>query len=416
MAPPQQAPPPSESRRPRGSVSMLGAVALGLVILIAAGVMLLFTAHRFAARGAARAHHLETAQHHLDAALKLQPQNRALRFEAARIARRRGDFTGAASHLAAVEKRTPGAPDVQLEHRLLLAQRGELQDVEMGLKGLVSQGHPDAALIQEALATGYLASGRLHDAQALLEELLHKDASHTPALLMLSQVFASLGRDEESMPLLRRAVQADPASSAAHLALAKALMLQGFEREAAGHFEWVQSLRPHDPEVLLGLAEYRSNAGERDEAQRLIDDLLQHHKDHPGGLTERARLALRRNQPVQAEELCRRALTAAPTDAMAWQVMANALHAQGRAADAARALDNHAVFDGAAQQLRYLAGELEERPNDPDVLAKVGAAYLRLNQPNQAEDYLQRALSVDPENATARQLLQQMRRRGRMAR
>jgi tetratricopeptide (TPR) repeat protein len=101
---------------------------------------------------------------------------------------------------------------------------------------------------------------------------------------------------------------------------------------------------------------------------------------------------------------------------MAWQVMANALHAQGSEADAARALDNHCAFDGAAAQLRYLAGELDERPDDADLLAKAGAAYLRLNMANQAEDALTRALSLDPNHAAARQLLQQMRRRGRAAR
>ena len=42
--------------------------------------------------------------------------------------------------------------------------------------------------------------------------------------------------------------------------------------------------------MLLGLAVYRANAGERAEAARLLDELLRHHPNHVGGLTERGAL------------------------------------------------------------------------------------------------------------------------------
>ena len=404
---------PRPAPAPAIRIAVLVAGIVGLALATCAGV---FMAHRSAARRTVRAGQLATASRHLDRCLALWPRSSTLQLEAARVARRSGDLAQAEQRLAAVAKRAPRSPDVQLEQRLLQVQRGEVADVEIALKDLVAKGHPDAALVREALAAGYLASGRLQEAQALLDEILRQDPRNVPAMLMMGQVSTSLQRDEEALPHLRRAVEVAPGSIAAHFALAKVLMSLGFEREAAGHFEWVRRQRPHDPDVLLGLAVCRANAGERPEAARLLDELLRHHPSHVGGLTERGRLALFESQPVQAEELARRALTVAPTDAMAWQVMANALHAQGNEADAARALDNHCGFDGAAAQLRYLAGELDERPEDPDLLAKVGEAYLRLNMAAQAEQALTRALSIDPNHAAARQLLQQMRRRGRTVR
>lgn len=404
---------PPPKRSPVTRIVAIGAGLVGLAFLAVAGA---FLAHQSAARRAERTYQLDTAARHLDRCLALWPRSAALQLEAARIARRNGDLPQAEQRLAVVAKRDPRSPDVQLEQRLLQAQRGDVAVVELGLKDLVAKGHPDAALIREALAAGYLASGRLQEAQALLAEILRQEPRSVPAMLMMGQVMTSLQRDEEALPHLRSAVEAASGSSAAHLALAKALMSLGFEREAAGHFEWVRRQRPYDPDVLLGLAVYRANAGERAEAVHLLDELLRHHPNHTGGLTERGRLALFDSQPEEAEELAKRALAVAPTDAMAWQVMANALHAQRNEVDAARALDNHCGFDGAAAQLRYLAGELDERPDDADLLAKVGAAYLRLNMASQAEQALTRALSLDPNHATARQLLQQMRRRGRVVR
>jgi tetratricopeptide (TPR) repeat protein len=132
-------------------------------------------------------------------------------------------------------------------------------------------------------------------------------------------------------------------------------------------------------------------------------------------LTERARLALHRNEAADAEAWARRALAAAPTDVLAWQVLSNALHAQGRADEAARALDNHIYFDGAAAALKYLGGELDERPDDPDVLARVAAAYLRLRETARAEAFVSRALSLDPNHAPSRALLQQLQGGDRFA-
>jgi predicted Zn-dependent protease len=174
--------------------------------------------------------------------------------------------------------------------------------------------------------------------------------------------------------------------------------------------EWVRRLQPDLPEVLLGLAVCRFDAGEKVEAAGLLDHLLERQPDHPAGLAERGRLALCEGQPARAEELCRHALRVAHKNAVAWQVLALALESEGRSEESAQALDENCRIEGAGVRLRELSSRLEDEPNDPDLYVQIAAAYLTLDRAADAERALRQALVFDPSHANARQLLRELRR------
>ncbi len=397
--------------KPRRRWAFVVRVLVAVLVLggLAAGVWTwVFRSHDAAADRALRAFDLDAAQQHGDLCLSLWPFSPGLYLRSARIARARGDFALAERRLDACARLKHSSPELTLERRLLRAQQGDLGDVEGPLRQLLAEGHPAEPQILEALAAGYVADDRLPEAKFLLDRLLKKDPDDVPGLLLRAEVLSTASRNEEALPDLRHAVDVAPSSDAAHLALGQMLFRLGFQREAVGHLEWVLRRDPDRPEVVLALAVCRFDAGERAEAERLLDGLLQRHPDHPSALAERARLALHAGDSARAEELCRRALDVAPRDREAWQVLALALRALGRTAEADRARDQLGRIEGAGQRLRDLFASLEQTPNDPDLHAQVAAAFLELGATEQAERHVRQALAIDPRHAAAHRLLDRL--------
>ncbi len=55
----------------------------------------------------------------------------------------------------------------------------------------------------------------------------------------------------------------------------------------------------------------------------------------------------------------------------------------------------------ADKQADALLDELKKKPNDPDVLTKLGDLYVAVQQPNKGQEYYQQALSVRPSDPNA---------------
>src|SRR6266446_4435117 len=93
---------------------------------------------------------------HLSARLRMCPTDVEAHFLLARTARRGGAFDDAEHHLDICQEFGGSNEAIGLERLLLRVQRGELTGLDKSLKQRAEQDSPDAVLILEALAQGYL--------------------------------------------------------------------------------------------------------------------------------------------------------------------------------------------------------------------------------------------------------------------
>jgi tetratricopeptide (TPR) repeat protein len=297
-------------RRPR-----LAALALALLTLGAAGAGAFGWSeyHLRAAERAAGRYAFDEAQRHLEQCLAVRRRSAAVHLLAARAARRRDAYDESERHLAACERLGGAGEGARLERVLLLAQEGDLEDMDGLRKARTQAEGPESALVLEALAKGY--ANRFWHAEALAcLDALGREPGHPRAWLWRARSREGLGAEEHEEEALRdyqRAVELGP-SAEARLGLAAALERAGWAWEAALQYEEVRRARPGGAEALLGLARCRAALGEADEARRLLDELLARRPEDGAALTERGRLEYHAGQPDEAVQWLRRAAAAVP--------------------------------------------------------------------------------------------------------
>src|SRR5262249_48254475 len=152
----------------------------------------------------------------------------------------------AEQHLAACLALQGMTPAVARERVLLTAQQGDLDESLRVLESHISPSDPDADLVLEALAKGYVNRCWHTDALPCLNKLLERRPQHPQALLLRARVWEVLARNgkaEHEADALRdyeQAVELHP-SFEARLGLAGTLYRVGRPWDAAVEYE---KLRP----------------------------------------------------------------------------------------------------------------------------------------------------------------------------
>ena len=368
--------------RPRLTVPALALVLLG----VGAGSAFLWSrSHLQAARAALQRHDLEEARDHLARCLRVRFRSSAVRLLAAQTARRLDDCDEAEQHLQACERLGGMAEAVTLERVLLVAQQGDLPDMEGLRQARTGSGQPEAVLVLEALAKGYANRFWHEDALACLNALLERQPLHPQAWLLRARVRQSLahGSGEREQAVLNdyaRAVRLRP-SFAARLGLAGALYRAGRPWDGALEYEQLRQIRPAHPEVLLGLARTRFDMGEVDEARRLLDELLARHPDHRAALLERGQLALHAGQTDEAERWLRRAAAAAPPcDREPGRLLCQCLEMRRKGEEAAHLRDELRQREAQVRRVERLVLRANADPRNVSLGFETATSLMRLGR------------------------------------
>jgi hypothetical protein len=391
------------SRHPRLALLALVLALAGAAI---ASALLWAQYHLRAAERAAERYAFDEAQHHLDLYLRVHPRDAAAHLLAARTARRRDAYDEAEDHLAACLRYEGMTEAAALEGRLLTAQQGDLADMEGSLQARTGADRPEAALVLEALAKGYLNRAWEADALACLDRLLERQPGHQPALLMRARIRE--GQAEHEADALRdyqEAVGLGPTFEA-RLGLAGALCRSGQPWEALSEYERLRQERADSPEVLLGLARCRYSLHEVDEARRLLDTLLARHPDDAAALLERGRLALHAGESAEAEQWLSRAVAAAaPYDCDALRSLVRCLEAGHKDEESRRYADR--LREREADMLRVDLEVLQANRNPQDVAQRYQTALdlLRLGRERDGVAALFVVLEQEPRHEPARAAL-----------
>jgi predicted Zn-dependent protease len=378
-----------------------------LILLVPVGLGAYLAGAHLRAEYQLRAARLDLARRDFDSARRrlafvrqVRPQNREACLLAAQAARRARDYAEAERLLGAYRD-LGGDPEAAfLEADLARAQRGDLAGREGRLWARAEQGGPDAPLVLEALAQGYMATFRWGPAVGCLNRLLGDRPDDADALVWRGWVSENLQRLPAARDDYRRAVELSPANEEARLRLAEALVQLNEPKEALVHLEWLRPRRPDDPAVLLALARCQRALDRPREAEELLDRLLALRPDDPQVLAERGRLALGQGQTEEAEKWLREALKRAPFEREANYQLALCLRRRGKAKEADECLARLKQIEEDRKRLAELFQAMVAKPGDRALRREAGTLLLNNGQ---TQEGLRLLRTVLEEDATDRQ-------------
>ena len=242
------------------------------------------------------------------------------------------------------------------------------------LAAAVVRSAPGNGTAVRLLAHALLLQGRYADAIPALQRATRRNPD--PELeALLARAFNGVGREDEALTQLHRAVTRRPPFPLAFLQLGEMLGERGRFTEATAAFEAGLAAMPGEPSLRVGLAYLHLRRQDHAGARAILEDLLAETPDrHDVHLALARTLALEGDQAA-ASDLYERALTIGPDDPLTRLALAKSLLEQGRRAAGEAHL--RAVVRAAPQLLGAAITTLSSAPHGRLFLnASTAAAFL----------------------------------------
>jgi predicted Zn-dependent protease len=272
-----------------------------------------------------------------------------------------------------------GSIDLALAHAARLLDRDPALAAEQAREVLKAvPGHPNAVLV---LAIAQCAGGDAAAAQALLAPLVVSQPRWAAARYEHGVALGALGRGDEAVAELKRAVELNPDLPNAWRALADHLEAVGDDAGAETARARFLKVSTRDPRLLAAGAALCENR--IPEAEALLRRHLHEHPTDIAALRMLAEVAARIGRYADAENLLARCLELAPVFHGARHNYAVALHRQGKHAAALPQID------------RLLAAE----PRNPNYRALQAAVLAAIGEYGRAIDIYVGVLKEYPRQA-----------------
>jgi tetratricopeptide (TPR) repeat protein len=347
------------------------------------------------------------AHRHIELALRVHSDRVSTNFLAARIERSRRAYAEAEKHLVHCKELGGMTPQLQMEWLLLRCEKGYVNELAPELLAAVNQNHPESAAILEAMALVYMRQTRYPEALAALNQWIERVPDSARALDWRGWVCNQMDRRGQAIDDYTRALELQPGRSVVRLRLAQLLIESSRHAEALPLLEQLRIAQPSDPDVLAGLAACRIVQLRRDEARKLLEEVLAAHPDNFTAILLFGNLEREDGRYIDAERRLRRALELKPLDPTARYSLHLTLLAQP---DRQKEAEEERVRweqdrEATARVTRLLRGELVERPNDPNLAAEAGEILLRQGEYQRALFWFNRALQIDPQHTRSHKAL-----------
>jgi tetratricopeptide (TPR) repeat protein len=324
---------------------------------------------------------------------------------AARAARLAGDYDQTEACLRDCRRLGGDGGALDLEWKLLDAQRGELRRVEGYLFGLVVKGHPDSARILEVLTRAYYANFQLASALECVKRWLAYEPDSAEPWLWQAHVYEKYLNQSETINSYRRVVELDPANDGARLALASELAAGNEPQEALRHFEYLRPRLGDVTDVLAGMARCRRQLNQPDEARALLAQALAREPDNAQLLSQRGRLALEYESAAEAEKWLRRAAELMPFEKDINYSLYLCLQRLGNGAEAREVLGRLKRTEADLDRMKDLTHRIARAPHDPALRCEAGKLMIRNGHAAEGVRWLHSALREDPWHAATREAL-----------
>jgi tetratricopeptide (TPR) repeat protein len=246
-----------------------------------------------------------------------------------------------------------------LRTALLAAWQGRYADATTRLDRLLqaSPGHLDARLARARVRAW---SGDIPGAQREVEEILRMDPGNLEALQALALFQSWSGELDESLGTYDELIAIAPESGAAGRMRAQALARASRFEASLGAYRSLLAADPDDVDARLGLAEALAYTQDFDGSIAEYDRVLADSPSDARALLGKSRVLTWAGRLVEAERTASAVVDADERNAAAWTGLGQIYRAQGRPADALRALETAA----------------EIAPTDADVLDQLRSVRL----------------------------------------
>jgi tetratricopeptide (TPR) repeat protein len=363
--------------------------------------------HERSALQALDAEDYDGAGRHIELALQVHSDRVSTNFLAARIERARRAYPEAEKYLVHCKELGGMTPQLQMEWLLLRCEKGYVNELAPDLLAAVKQNHPESAAILEAMALVYMRQTRYPEALGVLDQWIERVPNSARALDWRGWVCNQMDRRGQAIDDYTRALELQPGRSVVRLRLAQLLIESSRHAEALPLLEQLRIAQPSDPDVMVGLAACRIVQLQRDEARKLLEEVLATHPDNFTAILLFGNLEREDGRYTDAERWLRRALELKPLDPSARYSLHLTLLAQPSRQKEAE--DERVRWEQdretAGRVTRLLRGELAERPNDPNLAAEAGEILLRQGEDQRALFWFNKALQIDPQHTRSHKAL-----------
>jgi predicted Zn-dependent protease len=176
--------------------------------------------------------------------------------------------------------------------------------------------------------------------------------------------------------------------------------------EALPHLEQLKRRQPDNLAAAVLLVRCLDHLGRQDEAVSLLEEVLARQPHFPPALGERGRLALAQAEPARAEVWLREALAQEPGNQQLRYQLVQCLFQAGRGEEAEaerRGLERLSVDLKRLEKITTV--EMQQRPHDPALDHELALLLFKQGHGEEAVQWLQRALKVNPSYVPAHQAL-----------
>jgi tetratricopeptide (TPR) repeat protein len=236
---------------------------------------------------------------------------------------------------------------------------------------------PDDTNLHTMKARLLLADRRFDESAAAAQDVLRREPDRFEALYVLGTIAVEQGRDDDAMPLLRRAVAAAPAAVGPKVQLGRLYLGAGDLRTALQFAEEAITAAPNEALPHLLLVRVLTAQGNAARAQQILAPLMKALPDSPEILAAAGDLGLLKNDLAAARREYEAAYAADPRSLLAVAGLAQ-LAVRENQGDRAVALVEKA---------------LAEHPDDPRFAWVAAETYLAVKQSAKAEAILRQAIN-----------------------
>jgi Flp pilus assembly protein TadD len=194
-------------------------------------------------------------------------------------------------------------------------------------------------------AQALIAVGRHADAVPLLQRAITAEPEGAYSRCLLAACFIDMGRHDDACTMAERAIALNPEFSLAHRMHSLALLGLGKRKPALDAAGEAVRLSPSDPDAMMALGEAQLANRQFDDAVRSAERVLSLDPASFDGHYLLGRIALGRKRWKEAESHCREALRIEPRSWVAMNNLGVALQGRGRHKEAVAAFENAAKLN-----------------------------------------------------------------------
>lgn len=390
-------------------------LAWGLVLLVLAaggvwaGRRCLAVYHLKSGRVALERYHPEEARPHLEASLRLWPDNAETLLLLARAARRADAWEAAEQYLAKYRQLHGQGDALILEEILHTAAKGQTDKVIKHCRQLVQENSDTSSLALEALVQGYLRTYRFGEGSAFLRLWQERQPENTQALLFLAGLHAVQQRPQQAVETYGRLLELDPDRATARFRLAMLLVEENKLEEAKPHLDYLRQRQTDGirrPLVPVLLARCLDQLGHEDQAEQLRDEVLAQYPHFAPALGDRGRWALRQGRWDEAETWLRKALAVEPNNRELRYHLAQCLFKIGKNVEAESELQHMKRLETNWARLGAITQhELPRKPGDSALHLELGCLLLEQGLTQEGLYWLHRVVQTNPAHDAAHRTL-----------